>query len=255
MTSGRAHRRGGARAFRNGDPTTYALGEWAALEALRHRPGAVEGLVLDPALSGPRRERLCAAAASAGVPVRDDPATLRALRHRSDALALALLRVEADALQSGTPHLALVGTRNAGNLGAALRSALGFDVRDVALIASPLDPWSPHVLRASLGARFALRVAAFPDWSAYRERFAAQRPVLFAAPQPGRAGTALPAWHGGAASTLVFGPEWGAPDGVTASQLPLELPLVYIPQHGDLESHNLAVAVGIALYALRHGAC
>lgn len=264
MSQPPARPRGGPRRYRRGDACSYALGEWPALEALRHAPERVEAVLLDPSLTGARRERLEHAARAALVPCRDDPATLQALRHRSDALALALVRTGDDALTPTATHLALLATRNAGNLGAALRSALGFDLRDVALIAPAVDPWSPHVLRASLGARFALRVARYADWRAYRAAHPLQRATLFAAPRPDQPGTALPAWRAQAPTTLVFGPEWH-PDAAAEAGAETRIPScgdeldgverVSIPQHLDLESHNLAVAVGIALYALRHGPC
>ena len=252
MTARARWRRGGPRRYRSGDPLSHALGEWPALEALRHRPDRVEALLLDPTLAGERRARLVAAAAAAGVAWRDDDGTLRALRHRSDAMALALVRTGDDALAPERDHLALVGTRSAGNLGAALRSALGFDVRDVALVGAGVDPWSPHALRASQGARFALRVARFADWTSYRRHHPTHDAALFASPHPDRAGTALPDWRPGRPATLVFGPEWGD---ASAAGVGADATLVHIPQQSDLESHNLAVAVGIALYALRHGAC
>lgn len=246
--------RGGVRKHRPGDATTYALGEWSVLEALRHRPACVEAVALDPELAGARREGVLLAAAAAGVPAHDDARTVRSLRHRSDALAVALLRAEDDRLEPDRHHLVLAGTRNPGNLGSALRSALGFDVRDVALVASPLDAWSPHVLRASLGARFALRVARFDDWAAYRRRHPDQHAVAFAASRPDRPATPLPAWRWTSPSALAFGPEWAGDGASTVAEGPLpgDLPRVAIPQHADLESHNLAVAVGIALYALRY---
>ena len=269
--SGPLRRRGGPRRYRSGDRETYALGEWPALEALRHRPQLVQAVLLDPALAGMRRVRLEQAAASAGVGCHDDARTLRALRHRSDARALALMRCEGDALACGPVHLALAGTRTAGNLGTVLRTALGFDVRDVALIGSSLDPWSPHVLRASQGARCALRVECFADWDSYRSAHGRRALVWFAAPRPGHHHVALPELRVSPPATLAFGPEWPAPcDAGTAaaavrtatpSAPPADACLVSIPQHADLESHNLAVAVGIALYALREagggrpGAC
>ncbi len=273
--------RGGPRRYRRGDPFTHAVGEWPVLEALRHRPKALLAVLLDTSLPAERRSRLEGAAAAAGVPCRDDPRTVRALRHRSDARAVALVRTEHDTLDAARDHVALVGTRAPGNLGVVLRTALGFDLRDVALIASPLDPWAPHVLRASQGARFALRVAVFDTWEAYRERVPKRSSLWFAPPGPDRAPLSTHALRVPRPLTLAFGPEWPAPAGepgsrasdgpaatghagaaaaaghagaaaaAAASSAALH---VSIPQHPHLESHNLAVAVGIALFALRSAA-
>jgi len=247
--------RGGPRRHRPFEAHSYALGEWAVLEALRHRPQAVRAVLLDPALRAVRRARLVLAADAAGVAWRDDERALRALRHRSDARALVLLEVSPDELDPTADHVALVATRNAGNLGAVLRTALGFDVRDVAVIGSTLDPWSPHVLRASLGARFALRVATFHDVRRYRDAHPERAVATFAAAGPGRPSVALPEARLPRPVTLAFGPEWPEASSGDRPTAEADGPVVHIPQHPDLESHNLAVAVGIALYALRHGAC
>jgi RNA methyltransferase, TrmH family len=247
--------RGGPRRHRPGDAASYGLGEWTVFEALRHRPDTVRAVLLDPALAGERRDRLIRAAEAAGVAWRDDPRALRALRHRSDARALVLVDASTDQLEPTADHVALIGTRNAGNLGAVLRTSLGFDLRDVALIGAGLDPWSPHVLRASLGARFALRVATFADLQSYRAAHPDRATATFAAPGPGRASVPLSEARVPHPVTLAFGPEWpGRASDPRAPEAAGDL-LVHIPQHADLESHNLAVAVGIALYALRHRAC
>lgn len=137
----------------------------------------------------------------------------------------------------------LVRPAHAGNVGAVLRTALGFGVRDVALIDPAVDPWSPHVLRASQGAAFAVRQAAWTDWRAYRRAHPHHAVLAFTPPVGGaRPLTDLvpptpAAW--------TFGPEWGAfPADALAGAA-----RVTIPQDPDLESHNLAVAVGVALYA------
>jgi RNA methyltransferase, TrmH family len=245
--------RGGPRRHRPGDAETYAVGEWPVLEALRHRPRLVRAVLLDPRLSAARRERLTAAARAAGAPWRDDARTVRTLRHRSDARALALLRCERDVLADDRDHVALVAASDPGNRGAVLHTALGFDQRDVALIGSALDPWAPHVLRASQGARFAVRVASFDGWDGYLAAHPGRLVAWLVTPRPGSAEVSTAA-RLPRPLTLGFGPEWPATDrrewpaGSVAP--PVDARHLSIPQHPDLESHNLAVAVGITLYAL-----
>lgn len=235
---------GGPRRFRSGDPVTVAIGLWPVLEALRHRPADVVRVAWHPDLGGDDRARLTAAADAAGVPAREDAGAVERARRTGAAWAIAEVRRGADALATAADHLVLLAPAHAGNVGAAVRAALGFGVRDVALVGGRVDPWSPHVLRASQGAAFALRLAGFADWTAYRSAHPGHAVLAFTT--PGGDAVALPelrpppppaAW--------TFGPEGGAyPAAALAGAR-----RVTIPQDADLESHNVAVAVGVALYA------
>jgi TrmH family RNA methyltransferase len=60
----------------------------------------------------------------------------------------------------------LEAIQDAGNVGAILRSAAAFGVRDAVLGRGCADPWSPKVLRAAMGAHFALRVHGAEDLGA-----------------------------------------------------------------------------------------
>jgi len=225
---------------------THAVGLWPALEALRHRPRAVRRVVCHPRLPPRERAEVAEAAAAAGVPLVEDADCVRELRQHRAAWVVTELEPDDDALRGDRDHLVLVRPAQAGNVGAAMRAALGFGVRDVALIDPRVDPWSPHVLRASQGARFALRARAWPHWRAYRGEHAAHAVVALVPPATG-ACTPLPRLKPPPLTAWTFGPEGGglpaeALDGAVA---------VTIPQDPELESHNLAVAVGIALYARR----
>jgi TrmH family RNA methyltransferase len=63
------------------------------------------------------------------------------------------------ALEESPGCVLLDGIQDAGNVGAILRSAAAFGVRDVLLGAGCADPWSPKVLRAAMGAHFSLRIS------------------------------------------------------------------------------------------------
>jgi TrmH family RNA methyltransferase len=227
--------------YRRDSPQAYCLGSFAVLELLRYRPGQARLAVVSSRLSPERRAPLARLCARHGVPLNVDDDLLRRLGHRKDIDALALFEKYAERLEEGTDHLVLVKPGNAGNLGTALRTMAAFGVRDLALVGGA-DPFNPHVLRASLGARFQVRVESFADLDEYRRW--RRRPLhLFT----GHGGLSLSEVSLASPFTLVFGPEWPglSPQDVAAGTS------VRIPHHPSVESLNLGVAVGVALYAAR----
>ena len=61
-------------------------------------------------------------------------------------------------LQSGVATVVLDRVQDAGNVGSILRSASAFGFRQVAAIKGSAALWSPKVLRAGMGAHFALEL-------------------------------------------------------------------------------------------------
>ena len=223
--------------------SAYAVGTWAVAAALAHRPGRVRRVLLHPDAPEGERRAVEAAALAAGVAVVVTAGRIEALRRHDAAWSLVEFDPVDDALARDADHLVLVRAAQGGNVGAAWRSALGFGVHDVALIDARVAPWSAHALRASIGARFALRVAAFGDWEAYRAAYPDHAVIAFTARGAGT--TPLPRLVPPPLAAWTFGPEAGGfPAEVTAGAT-----LVSIPQADALESHNVAVAVGVGLYA------
>ncbi len=134
----------------------------------------------------------------------------------------------------------LEAVQDAGNVGAILRSAAAFGVTDAVLGRGCADAWSPKVLRAAMGAHFAMRIAESADLAAEIARFGGK--VLCTVPRGGRplADTDLSgrlAW--------LFGAEGQGVSEALAVRASLK---VSIPMTGATESLNVAAAAAICFY-------
>jgi len=76
----------------------------------------------------------------------------------SQGLLMVLEKPTSASLAMDDPVLALDQMRDPGNLGTILRGACAFGFRTVLLTPGSVDPYSPKVLRAAMGAHFKLRV-------------------------------------------------------------------------------------------------
>mgnify|MGYP002779716567 CR=1 FL=1 len=230
------------RGYRRSLETSYALGDFAALELLRHRPAHARRLYLSASLKPERRDELGRLAAHHGVPCAQDDALIARFAHRGGVNALAVFAKYPMRLAPEADHLVLLEPQDPGNLGSILRTAAAFACPQVALVGERPDPFNPHVVRASIGACFLVESEVFPDLASYRARFPRTlHPVLQAGATP------LPEARFARPSSLLFGSEWpGLPP--AAARLG---PSFGIPQDERVESLNLAAAVAVALYERR----
>jgi TrmH family RNA methyltransferase len=134
----------------------------------------------------------------------------------------------------------LDGVQDPGNVGSILRSAAAAGVRQVLLGANCAQAWSPRVLRAGMGAHFALAIHEAADLGDFLENFSGTSVVtqlqaggeLFTAPlRPPLA------W--------VFGSEGQGVHADLAARATLRL---RIPMPGTAESLNVAAAAAICLF-------
>lgn len=235
-----------------GAPHTYAFGKFAALEALTRRPADVTLVLWHGAMPPGELEGLLGAAERASVRAERNDHVVARLRRKANVYCLAVVTKRQERLDPATDHVVLVGPSHPGNLGTAMRSLAAFGYADVALVSPRVDPWGAHVVRASVGLRFALACAEYGSLAAY------------AAAHPGRTLTLLdPRGEEpldevafGRPHSLLFGPEWQEGGGGTLiTDLPpavaQRLRTVRIPQSGGVESLNLAVAISITAYRAR----
>jgi TrmH family RNA methyltransferase len=130
--------------------------------------------------------------------------------------------------------LALWHVADPGNVGTLLRSADAFGA-GVALSAGCADPTGPKALRASMGAVFRVPLSGF-------DAPAGRRIALVP-----RGGTPLPELDLSGDLVFVLGAER---EGLPAEVLERCVQRASIPQHGDAESLNVAMAGTVALYEL-----
>lgn len=135
--------------------------------------------------------------------------------------------------------LVLDRVQDAGNVGSLLRSAAAFGVRQVVALKGTAALWSPKVLRAGMGAHFALSLF---DGAEPAELDALQVPLVATS---SHAPQALPAAALPHPCAWVLGHEG---QGVGAALLARCALTVRIPQPGGEESLNVAAAGAVCLY-------
>ena len=224
---------------------SYAPGFFPTIEALTHAPERVRRVLISSQAEesdGLRRvEALCE---QHHIRIETADKALSRLSGKDNCYAAAVFAKQQSALDGQGLHLVLHHPSDAGNLGTMLRTALGFGYRDIALILPCADVFHPHVVRASMGAAFSLRVreyrafedyrAGFPEHALYPFMLKGSVPLDEAAAQAQRP------------LALVFGNEGtGLPDDFLNYGVP-----VRIPHSSEIDSLNLSIAAAIGMYEM-----
>jgi len=215
-----------------------ALGSGLTLEALYLTTEGFENL-------GP----LAAAQIHAHVYLVPDRAMARLSDLENPPGILAVLRLEIEPIEtllgSGQPLLLLTEINDPGNAGTLMRSAEIFGLGGVIFGSGGVEPHNSKVVRASMGAIFRLPLA---EASPIEVSEGARRSG-YALVAARRGGVALDRFPFERRSIIAIGNERRG----VAAWLPAWDSVVTIPQRGEGESLNAAVAGGIIMYGLmRH---
>ena len=147
---------------------------------------------------------------------------------------------KATALEAGQAAVVLDCLQDAGNVGSILRSAAAFGFGQVLALKGTAALWSPKVLRAGMGAHFALRLV---EGLSIGDLAALDIPLLVTSSHQGALLHKAPLpWPCG----WVLGHEG---QGVSAALQALASQSVRIAQPGGEESLNVAAAAAICLHA------
>ncbi len=233
---------GSYRPYRRDDPHGYAIGVFACLEMLAHAARPLAVIVPGSPQPNAGLERILAQAGERALEVVRGDRLLRRLSGKDNCLAVGVYRKQDLALRDGRDHLVLIEPADAGNLGTIMRTMLGFGVCDLALIGSAVDHHHPRAVRSSMGACFRVRVQRFADWAAYDR----VHPQLARYPLLSDAATSLREQVFATPCSLILGNESSGLD-PSWHAVGTALRIVHEP---SIDSLNLALAAGIALYAL-----
>lgn len=223
---------------------SYAPGVFPSMEALKKRPELVRRLLISS--KGQESEgvqALTRIADARHIRVEVADKALSRISGKDNCFAAAVFEKRPDVLSPSGNHVVLHHISDAGNLGTILRTALGFGMRDIAVIRPAADVYDPHVVRASMGALFSLRIREYACFEAYRDAYPAQYCYPFMLDSSTPLHTVIPQKQ--TPYALIFGNEGaGLPHGFSQMGCP-----VRIPHSGEIDSLNLSVAAAIGMYA------
>lgn len=221
---------------------SYAPGLFTTVEALNNRPECVRRVLISTKIEDSALQTLIPLCQEKGVRMEQADKALSRISRKENCFAAAVFDKQQISLSNSENHIVLHNIQDKGNLGTILRTALGFNYLDIAIIRPAADCFDPKVVRASMGAYFSLRLREYDSFSEYQNEYSDRQLfpfILSGKISPEDAFKTAKKPH-----SLIFGNE--------ASGLPKEFENigtgVRIPHSDKIDSLNLAIATSIAMY-------
>lgn len=219
---------------------SYTLGAFPTYELIKARPELVRKVLVDTGFTDKEQlQRLCE---EKRIPLEFNNKLIARLSDKENCYVVGIFDKFTGKLNPDRPHIMLVNPGNMGNLGTILRTAVGFGIKDIAIILPAADIYHPKTVRSSMGALFRLNFSFYESFAEYRQQFTGHE--IFTFMLNGENTLRLENCPKAELYTLVFGNE---ATGLDASYLEVGTS-IFIPQSSEVDSLNLTIAVGIGAY-------
>ena len=225
---------------------SYTLGAFPTIELLKTHPEHVIEVIVHSTFTD--TENILKYTIPHNIPVITNDKTITKLSDKENCFVVAVFKKYESKLRTAAPHVVLVSPSNMGNLGTIERSAVGFSIKDLAIIRPAVDIFNPKAIRASMGAMFRMNVKYYDSFSEYQRDFSNHEIYCFMLNAKKQL-SIYEAEHSKLFS-LVFGNE--------ATGLPDEFlnigTSVIIPQSKEVDSLNITIAAGIGMFIFNNKA-
>ena len=220
---------------------SYTFGGFPTYELLKNKFSKVkEILIHDKLKEGPESDKIFNLAKKHNIKITRDSKTVEKLSGKGNIYIMAVFEKYSQQIDHNKNQVLLHTPSDAGNLGTITRVMLWFNYKNLAIITPCVDIFDPKVIRASMGAIFSLNIELFNTIEDYlKVNHNKMYPFML------NGTTTLQNLEAKAfPHTLAFGNE---AHGLDEKYLNFGTPLLIKHSH-DIDSLNLSMSVGIALY-------
>ncbi|MCA9377082.1 TrmH family RNA methyltransferase [Candidatus Nomurabacteria bacterium] len=220
---------------------SYTFGTYPTLDLLKLKPDRVLKVLLKPDSEKSdgvlEIKRICE---EKNIPCEINERAIDKIAYKENTYALGIFQKYKTFLDILGDHIVLVEPRNMGNIGTIIRTMVGLGFKDLAIIGDSADLFDPKVVRSAMGALFRINFNSYPTFTDYQKKFSQHTLYPFILEN----GRDIRQVAVDSPYTLIFGNE---AKGLMGEFANIGEP-VYIPQHIGVDSLNLSIAAGIAMW-------
>jgi RNA methyltransferase, TrmH family len=226
--------------YKNDYSYSYALGVYPTLELINHQRSTIQKIIISPkGIVNKGVKEIVQICRDADIPIDVNKKFIETVATTENTYAIGIFNKYTTHLEALKNHMLLVNPSDMGNLGTICRTMLGFNINNLAIIKPAADLFDPKVIRASMGAIFSINFEYFDNIKSYVQKYIRNYYTFMT-----NGKNTLGALQFVQPYSLIFGNE-GA--GLSTEYQDLGKS-VKIKQSEGIDSLNLAVSAGIALY-------
>ena len=153
--------------YKSTDLTSYCLGMSLTIEALKHAPESIKGVILsEKAIRNNQLDYLLMLCDELNIKPEYNEALISKLSLKDNCYCIGIFNKFKRDLKT-KKHVVLYGFNDYGELGTILRSAVSFDFSDIVLVNSNIDYFDPRCIRASMGSIFHCNIIQYDKLDDY----------------------------------------------------------------------------------------
>lgn len=222
---------------------SYTFGAFPTIELIKNKPELIQSILVHSDLEKSDSQRLLYnLCKSTNILLKEDTLNVEKLRDKENIFVIGVFKKFRTNIDSKNNHIVLVNPSDMGNSGTIMRTGLGFGYTNFVFIKPCIDIFNPKVIRASMGAIFQTNIVAFNSLEDYINLY--PNHVLYPFMLNGKYSLDEIKLSKSNNYSLIFGNE---STGLDNKYLQIGKS-VFIPKSNYVDSYNLSIAVGIAMY-------
>ena len=225
---------------------SYSFGAFPTVELLNNKPQqVVEIITHEKIASSEELNNILKLCKEKNIPIKTNGKLIEKLSGKGNIYIMGVFKKYDSVVDNTHNQVLLVSPSDMGNLGTIMREMLGFGYTNLSIIKPCADIFDPKVIRASMGAIFSMNIQLFDNINSYLDINHNQKyPFMLQATTPLHSLNSKATPH-----TLIFGNE---ATGLCSNYLNIGTPIIIKHSH-QIDSLNLSMSVGIALYEFSKG--
>ncbi len=222
---------------------SYTLGIFLTIELLLHQPERVQCVFISSkTLNSEGVNKVIELCQKQNISYETNDKIISILSPKENCYVVGIFTKYTQNLEKSKSHVVLVNPSDSGNLGTIIRTSLGFGVSEIAIIKPGVDIFDPKTVRASMGALFNIHFTYFDTFFDYLENY--QNHEIFTFMLNAKFKLSEINYQFTNPFSLVFGNE---AKGLGKAFESIGTSII-IPHQKTIDSLNLSIAAGIALY-------